>query len=231
MAEPIDGDSLFALPLEEFTSARNALAKRLAAKGERDEAARVKALRKPSVTTWAVNQLAHKHARDISRLLEATEKVQNAPDAATLRRTTAARTKILAQLLDAAKDILDDAGRSATGGQLDKITQTLQTASTSDEHRDDLIHGRLQIDLEPSGFGEVMAFAPQEPAVAHRDRAAKKKADELARKASAAEERAAKLESRAQQLEELASEAREAADKARADAATARARAEAAQPR
>jgi hypothetical protein len=249
MAEPIDIDSLFALPLDEFTSARNALAKRLAAKGEKDQAAEVKALRKPSVTAWAVNRLAHDYAREVGQLLKATEDVSGSRDASTLRRTTAARTKVLSDLVEAARSILDEAGRTASGGQLEKITQTLQTASTSDEHKDDLVKGRLQADLEPSGFGEVVAFAPQEAGrgvgsaatqtsgaesqtIDHRARAAKKKAEELAKKAAAAEERAAKLESRAEQLEEMAAEARAAADKATAEAGRARARSEeAAQPR
>src|SRR5437773_10087717 len=46
-------DRLYQLPLSEFTAARNALAKTL--KG--DEAARVRALAKPTVVPWAVNQL------------------------------------------------------------------------------------------------------------------------------------------------------------------------------
>jgi hypothetical protein len=227
MAEPIDSDALFALPLDEFTSARNALAKRLAAKGDKEAAAAVKALRKPSVTAWAVNRLAHDHSRDIAKLLKATDDVTGAPSAAELRRTTADRTKILSQLVDAAGSILDEAGRAASGSQLEKITQTLQTASTSKDHRDDLVRGRLQGDLQPSNFfGGVVDFAPTEPAVDHKTRAAKKRAGELRRKAAAVEERAAKLESRAQQLEELAAEARSAADKARADADEAIARAE-----
>jgi hypothetical protein len=231
MAEPIDIDSLFALPLEEFTAARNTLAGRLAGKGDKTGAANVKGLRKPSVTAWAVNQLAHSHARDIKRLLDATDAVQNAGDASALRRTTAARTKILSGLVDAARDILEDAGRAATGTQLDKITQTLQAASTSDDHKDDLVHGRLQQDLEPTGWADVVAFAPQEPAEDQPSRAAKRKADQLVKKASAAEERAAKLVSRAEQLEELAAEARKAADEALAGAREARARAdEALQP-
>jgi hypothetical protein len=45
-------DQLYQLPLEEFTSARNALAKDAGA-----DAARVRALTKPPIAAWAVNQL------------------------------------------------------------------------------------------------------------------------------------------------------------------------------
>ena len=51
-------DDLYALPLERFTPERDALAKELAADGDRAGAARVKALRKPVVAAWAVNALA-----------------------------------------------------------------------------------------------------------------------------------------------------------------------------
>ena len=43
---------LYQLPLDEFTSARNALAKRAGS-----DAAGIRALTKPSVPAWAVNQL------------------------------------------------------------------------------------------------------------------------------------------------------------------------------
>ena len=51
-------DDLYALPLERFTPERDALAKELAADGDRAGAARVKALRKPVVAAWAVTALA-----------------------------------------------------------------------------------------------------------------------------------------------------------------------------
>jgi len=51
-------DDLYGLPLERFTPERDALAKELAAGGDRAGAARVKALRKPVVAAWAVNALA-----------------------------------------------------------------------------------------------------------------------------------------------------------------------------
>jgi hypothetical protein len=226
MAEPLDADALFALPLDEFTSARNALAKRLQARGDEKEATAIKSLRKPSVTAWAVNRLAHDDAQGIKRLLKATDDVAGASDASSLRRATATRARILGQLVDAAGSILDDAGRAASRAQLDKITQTLQTGSTSAEHRDDLVHGRLRRDLEPSGFGEIREFAPAGKTIDHRAQAARRKAEELAKKAAAAEERAAKLEARAQALEDTAAEARAAADKAREEAARARDRAE-----
>ena len=56
-------DDLYGLPLDAFVPERDALAKRLRAEGRRDEAAEVKALRKPSVAAWAVNQAVRSQPR------------------------------------------------------------------------------------------------------------------------------------------------------------------------
>jgi hypothetical protein len=50
-------DELYQRPLPEFTSARNALAKELSAAGAKADAARVKALAKPTVIPWTVNHV------------------------------------------------------------------------------------------------------------------------------------------------------------------------------
>jgi hypothetical protein len=52
-----DPRALYTLPLDDFIRARNSLAKQLADAGNSEEAQRVKGLRKPNVTAWAVNQL------------------------------------------------------------------------------------------------------------------------------------------------------------------------------
>ncbi|HET9787557.1 MAG TPA: hypothetical protein VFP47_10510, partial [Pyrinomonadaceae bacterium] len=54
-------DTLFKLPLAEFTSARNTLAARLKKTGHGDEAVLVQALAKPSISAWTVNQLYWNH--------------------------------------------------------------------------------------------------------------------------------------------------------------------------
>ncbi|MEA2287422.1 MAG: hypothetical protein QOJ21_3465, partial [Solirubrobacteraceae bacterium] len=51
-----DSDELYGLPLDAFVPERDALAKELRSDGRREEAAEVKALRKPSVAAWGVNQ-------------------------------------------------------------------------------------------------------------------------------------------------------------------------------
>ncbi len=62
MADPGEGheariDALHALPLDEFTSARDELACRLRREGDADGGAEVKRLRRPSVAAWALGEL------------------------------------------------------------------------------------------------------------------------------------------------------------------------------
>src|SRR6516164_2029776 len=71
-------DALFALPLDEFTAARNTLAARLKKEGRPGDAERVKSLQKPPVSAWAVNQLYRQHREAFDRLLEAAREFRKA---------------------------------------------------------------------------------------------------------------------------------------------------------
>lgn len=77
-ADTTDIDALFQLPVDEFTSARNALANRLKAAGRADAASRVKALPKPPLSAWAVNQLYWRHRTAFDALLAAGDRLRRA---------------------------------------------------------------------------------------------------------------------------------------------------------
>jgi len=75
-----DVDELFALPLDEFTAARNALAKRLKQDGDAEAAEQVRALPKPSVAVWTVNQLARREPDAIRSLLNVAARLRSAQE-------------------------------------------------------------------------------------------------------------------------------------------------------
>src|SRR5438132_8944216 len=86
----LDGriDDLYQQPLSEFTSARNALAKSLTGA----DAKRVRALAKPTVVPWAVNQV-YWHARAAyDRLMKSGERLRTAQIAALEGRRADVRT-------------------------------------------------------------------------------------------------------------------------------------------
>ena len=76
-----DVDSLFKVPLSEFTAARNELAARLKKGGRGNEADFVKSLVKPSVSAWTVNQLYWEYRDEFDQLIAAGERFRQAQSA------------------------------------------------------------------------------------------------------------------------------------------------------
>src|SRR6185436_14881372 len=124
-----DVDALFSLPLAEFTGARNGLAAQLKKSGRGDEAARVKALGKPSISAWAVNQLYWNHRAAFDRLIASGErfhKAQKSGKIADMRSALDARRGELLQLADLATSLLRDAGQNPSPNTVHRITTTLE---------------------------------------------------------------------------------------------------------
>src|ERR1051325_726321 len=71
-------DDLYKGPLGDFTASRNALAKTLT----REEAGRIRALRKPTLVAWAVNQLYWRASKTYERLLDRGARLRKAQIAA-----------------------------------------------------------------------------------------------------------------------------------------------------
>jgi ElaB/YqjD/DUF883 family membrane-anchored ribosome-binding protein len=71
-------DGLYALPLEEFTKARNDLAARLRQAHQNEAADLVRSLKKPSVVAAAANRLAREEPHQVVGLLAAGERLREA---------------------------------------------------------------------------------------------------------------------------------------------------------
>ncbi len=147
-------DRLYALPASEFVAARNALSKRLRLAGDRDTAARVKKLSRPSVTAWAVNQLAFRAAAELEGLRAAGEKVRAAHLAGPKEQQAAAsaRRDAIAALRVIAEVALQEAGVAPNRGHRQRISQTLEVLSSQGAEAGAARAGRLSTDLEPAGF-------------------------------------------------------------------------------
>src|SRR6201994_219112 len=74
----VDADDLYGLPLDRFIPERAALVRALRGGGEREQAAEVAALRKPSVAAWAVNQLIRTQRREVDSLFAAGDALREA---------------------------------------------------------------------------------------------------------------------------------------------------------
>src|SRR5262245_28485059 len=130
-----DIDALFSLPLTEFTSARNALAARLKRDKRQAETEFVKALLKPSVSAWAVNQLYWKHRQAFDQLVATSQRfreaqaAQLAGKAADIQGSLDNRRESLSNLSRLAAEVLRDSGHSPTPDIMRRITGTLEAIS------------------------------------------------------------------------------------------------------
>jgi hypothetical protein len=191
------GDELFDLPPEEFVAARDALAKRLKADGDKEASAAVKALRRPTVAAWAVNQVARSTTgrKDIATLLQVGDRLRDAHDAllegkgdAGIREATAERRQLVAKLTKAAIAHLGAGGEA----QHDAISHTFDAAVADPDAGLAVRAGRLSKELDaPSGFGGGLIFGADPaaaPARSTRPRREERRAARQARRGDATPE-------------------------------------------
>jgi hypothetical protein len=225
-------DRLYELPLDEFTAARNELAKRLTKDGDREEAARVKAQRKPTATAWAANQLAHGDEVGVRRLLSAADRLRAAQEGALSGKAAPDLRKAVRAHQDAAQTLVEEArrvvGDGVTDDVLNRLGPALLNASVDAVAREELEAGRLVREPEATGFGafagvpvkpspkgrksgaapsrrrEEAESARREKLKAARDevRTLERKADAAARDARSAEQAAEAARKRLRRLEE-----------------------------
>src|SRR4051812_2131335 len=166
-----DADALYGLPLEQFVPERDALAKRLRAEKRRDEADEIKALRKPSVAAWAVNQVVRSQPKAARALWDAGDALVAAQDdllagrgdAAGLRAAAEGEREALDGLLEAARGLLTSEGRDLGEGTIERVRETLHAAAIDPGAREEVAAGRATREQAHSGlgaFGEVAARAP-----------------------------------------------------------------------
>ena len=157
-------DELFKLPLAEFIAARDALVKRLKLNGRTDDAALVKALAKPPVSAWTVNQLYWNHRSSFEQLLAAGQRFHKAQMSASagkvanMRGSLEARRQALAELADLAESVLSEAGHNPSLDTIRRITTTLEAVSAYASVSDGPTLGRLSQDVDPPGFESLASF-------------------------------------------------------------------------
>lgn len=229
---------LYGLPLEEFTPERNALATEMRAEGDRAGAEAVKALRKPTLAAWAVNQLVRAEPDLVEALLGAGGELRQAHRQAASGRG-AEQLRAAAESERAAVELLMSRARTVLGGALspavaDAMRNTLHAASSDDEARERVRTGTLAAPLRPVGLGPAAAAGPDRGSGRTRredEAAERRRRNELAAmlKAAKASEVALQREVGAAEkalgrAEHAYARAREAAELASERAAEARAR-------
>jgi hypothetical protein len=229
-------DDLYARTPEEFTAARDELAKELKADGDAERAKAVRALRKPVRSAWAINRLVREDRDAVQELIAAGERLRAAQRRALsgggadeLRERSDERRKLVGGLVQRAAGLLGDGEPPAPA--IEDIGATLEAASIDDAAASAVLEGRLTKPLQrPAGFGDVVGLktipgcggeGPSEPSPAEeraeqrRHERELKTAEDRERKARA---RIDRLRSELERLQASTAEKKEELRAAEADA-------------
>jgi hypothetical protein len=154
-------DALYQGSLGEFVSARTALARTVSG----SDAKRIKALQKPSIVPWAVNQV-YWHARPTyDRLLKSGAALRSAQIAALGGRSADVRgagethRAAIAAAVKEARRLAADSGAKPDADALARTFEALSLATKEPEPA-----GRLTKPLTPAGFEALAGVAVKTPA-------------------------------------------------------------------
>jgi hypothetical protein len=208
LADPDVLDRLYSLAPEEFTAARNALVKELTKAGDRLAASELKALRKPTVIAWSLNQVARTHGREVEELLAAAGRVRQAQEAGeprALREASGEEQEVLVRLSGLALKEMSSAGHPPNETARTRLLSTLRAAARDEGVAEQLRRGRLSAEARFVGFPTDLDV----PAGGIRDREAP--AQPQARRAGSARA----VQAARKELDRLEAEVKRAARRAR----------------
>lgn len=152
---PEDAYRLYGLPVEEFTAARDARVKELKGAGDKEQAAAVKALRKPTVSAWAVNLLIRERDDLVRQVLSIGDSLREAQESAegdALRELSKQRRQVVAAVVTTTRELAQDEGVKLTDAVADQVAGTLQAALADPDAAEAVLAGCLAQPLEPSGL-------------------------------------------------------------------------------
>ena len=219
-------DELYQVPPDEFTAARNALAKTLTG----DEAREVKALRKPNAVAWAVNQVFWKARPLYDAVMKAGRALREAQISALkgkksdVRSTTEKHRKVVAAVVKRARQLATAAGLNPNTDQLARMFEALSLAPEPPAEA-----GRFADVVQPSGFDALSGVKPVAPPPSSRDEAKKRREKEAEKEQRQAEARLDAATTALQRARDKADAARRALNRAEADVAAAEREVEAAE--
>lgn len=178
-------DRLYAEPFGAFTGARDAAAK---ATGDKELAARVKALKKPSVAAWAVNLLVRRESEQIDQVLTLGASLRAAAESMAgdeLRTLTRQRRQLTNALAETTRELAREHDVRLTTAVLDQVEGVLTAAMLDPVAAQVVRSGLLLTAFTSTGISEVdveaVCAVPEAlgPDVAHRARSTEREAPSL----------------------------------------------------
>ena len=163
-------DELYSSPMAEFTARRKNLAAAARKSGDREIAAQIAGLRKPTLSADTLNRLVRAAPGEVDELLDLgadLRAAEKALDGAKLRELSAKRRLLVGELTKLAFDITDQSNPSASVRE--EVSGTLNAALADEEVADRLLSGALVSQARWDGFGstslpELAAVLPMDAA-------------------------------------------------------------------
>jgi phage shock protein A len=164
MTEASDSEveRLYGVSLDEFTPARDETSRRLRDEGRREDAAAIKALRKPSNPAWVINRLAREVPKIIDNLLAAGQRLRDTQlsGGGSLQDAMEGERAALDRAMRNAEEIATHAGL-ASASTLQRVRETLHLAALDADVAADVKRGVLAREGRATGFTGLAGLAPQ----------------------------------------------------------------------
>ncbi len=151
-------DELYGLDPSEFTARRDARATEARKEGDRELAAAVKALRRPSAAASTVNMMARSRADEVGRLIDLGARLREAQAALSgdeLRALGRQRQQVVAGLAHEARRLAREAGHPISEATAREVEATFEAALADAAAGEAVRAGRLVRALEHRGMDPV----------------------------------------------------------------------------
>lgn len=150
-------DELYGLALSDFTPARDARSRDLKS-ADKQLAAAVKGLRKPSLAAWVVNALVRHETEQVDQVLAvgtALRQAQSSLDGEELRALTRQRRQLTAAVTTRARALASELGVKVTPAVADQVEATLTAAMIDEGCAQAVRSGQLVTALAATGVDDV----------------------------------------------------------------------------
>lgn len=151
-------DELYGLRPADFTGARDERAAQARKSGDRELAAEIKSLRRPTTSAWLANLLARHRSDQVAELLDMGEALRQAQARLSgdeLRRLSGQRHRVVSALAQEARRVAYEQGERVSDAVQQELEGTLDAALADPRAGEAVRVGRLTGALSYSGLGEV----------------------------------------------------------------------------
>ncbi|MEV3926549.1 hypothetical protein [Actinomadura coerulea] len=146
-------DDLYGVPPADFVETRKRLAQEARGEGDAALAKRIGALRRPTLSAWAVNLLARSAADELAGLLDVGEEMRAAwGSGGGLADLERRRAGLVGSLVRTAGRLAADAGNALREQAVREVEDTLQAATVDAGVAEEVREGRLSQPRSHSGF-------------------------------------------------------------------------------